>query len=201
MPLKKPNRVLLISVIILSLLMFAFVFLKPSFLDQLTGSSRSLPSKAKKQGYVIAKNTSETFAMEVPADWKVINYPESEGYTSLLTVQSSDYKVASNKEDAFGLLGSALISGAKLDISVIKSHEEYVPKPVQEITHQEIFESNDVTGTYYIYKDVGFAGAEFHEARFAKNGQVYFIKMTFNPKKYADGEKLFKYILSTLVIK
>lgn len=201
MPLKKPNRVLLISVIVLSLLMFAFVFLKPSFLNQFISSSGSLPSRAKKQGYVIAKNTSETFAMEVPADWSVINYPESEGYTSLLTVQSLDYKVSSNENDAFGLLGTTLVSGAKLDISVIKSHEEFVPKPVQEITHQEVFASNDVSGTYYVYKDAGFANAEFHEVRFAKNGQVYFIKMTFNPKKYADGEKLFKYILSTLVIK
>jgi len=182
-------------------MIFSVVFLRPSFLNSLFTSKEGLPLKARKQGFAIAKNESGTFALEVPDDWKVIQYPLSEGYTSLLSLESKDYKVNTNSEDSFGMLGASLASGARIDISVIKSHEEYVPKPTNEITRQEPHNVGDVSGTYFVYEDAGLAQAIFHEFRFAKNGQAYLIKMTFNPQKYKDGEKLFKYILSTLVIK
>lgn len=201
MPLKKRNRVLLISVVLLVLLMFGFVFLRPSFLNKLISGKEGLPTVAKKQGFVIAKNQAETFALEVPAAWKVIQYPVSEGYISLLTVQSDDFRISSNPEDKYAILGASLESGMRLDISVTGSHEEYVPKPVNTIKHQENYISNDLKGTYYIYGDAGLSNADYHELRFAKNGRVYFVKMTFNPQKNPDGEKLFRYILSTLVIK
>lgn len=200
MPLKKRNLILLVSLIILTLLVFSVVFLKPSYLNKLlSGKDTSYPTQAKKSGYVIAKNESSTFFLEVPEDWILHEYPVSEGYVSLLSLQSPDYKI--NSPEGMSSLNNTFESGASLDISVLKSFENFVGTPPFNISHQEEYKVGNINGNYYVYTDIALTGAEFHELRFAYNGNAYYIKMTFDPAKYPEGGNIFKYILSTLVLR
>ena len=194
---------MLVSLLLLLTMIFAWIFLKPSFLNTLfSGESSWYPKTPKKVGNVILRDSKNLVAVEVPSDWVVQDYALSEGFTTLLSVQSPDFKItqAPNESGINVVLPSNLVSGAKLDIAVFESSSSLTNVPSGNIVSTDEITVGDIPAKYYVFTDIGLVGAVFHEVRFVSSNNNYFIKMAFNPESFPKGSEFFKFILSTLTL-
>lgn len=194
---------MLVSLLLLLTMIFAWIFLKPTFLNTLfSGDSGWYPKTPKKVGNVILRDSKDLVAVEVPSDWVVQDYSLSEGFITLLSVQSPDFTVnqAPNESGVNVVLPASLVSGAKLDIAVFESSSSLTNVPAGNIESTDEVTVGDIPAKYYVFSDYGFVGAVFHEVRFVRSNNNYYIKLSFNPETFPKGPEFFKFVLSTLTL-